>query len=80
MAAAAGFQNSEAMPARNFATQIHVAKKGVHYTVTWKGTAAAWKVTLKVGKKTATITVKGHGYGHGRGLPLRNDRRLHRTR
>ena len=41
------------------ATKIHVAKKGVRYTVTWKGKAAAWRVTLKVGAKKVAAKVKG---------------------
>ena len=32
---------------------------GTSYVVTWKGAAAKWKVTLKVGKKTVSATVKG---------------------
>ena len=42
------------------ASAVKVSVHGTSYTVTWKGTGAAkWKVTVKVGKKTVSATVKG---------------------
>jgi WD40-like Beta Propeller Repeat len=43
---------------------IGLSVTGHRYKVTWTGTAAHWKVTLRVGKKTSTVTVKGSVHSH----------------
>ena len=46
-------------------TSIAIAISGKHYRVTWKGrTSNKWKVTLKVGKKTAAAKVAGAVHAH----------------
>jgi WD40-like Beta Propeller Repeat len=46
------------------ATAISVAVRAPHYTVTWKGKAPSWKVTLHVGKKLLTAKVAGAKHSH----------------
>jgi dipeptidyl aminopeptidase/acylaminoacyl peptidase len=41
------------------ALSVKLTVTGKLYKVSWTGTAKNWKVTLKVGKKTSTATVKG---------------------
>ncbi len=41
------------------ATAIAVVVRAPHYTVTWKGKAQSWKVTLHVGKKLLSAKVAG---------------------
>lgn len=52
--------HKKATPAKN----VRVRHKGIHYTVTWKGAASTWKVTLKVGAKTVHAKVKGKVHRH----------------
>jgi len=52
-------------PATGSISTITIVIAGTHYKVTWKGkTSAKWKVTLKVGKKTATAKVAGPIHTH----------------
>jgi Tol biopolymer transport system component len=46
------------------ASAVRVAVHGNRYTVTWKGRAAGWKVTLRVGSKTFTARVRGSVHAH----------------
>ena len=46
------------------ATGITVTAKPPRYVVRWHGKAPAWKVTLRVGKDTATARVKGAIHSH----------------
>ena len=41
------------------ATSIRVKRNGTRYTVTWAGKALSWRVTLKVGARSASTRVKG---------------------
>jgi dipeptidyl aminopeptidase/acylaminoacyl peptidase len=52
------------------ATHVKVtAKKAGRYLVRWTGKASEWKVTLKVGRKTASTTVRGAVHSHTFVLP-----------
>jgi Tol biopolymer transport system component len=51
------------------ASSISVRRRGVRYLVTWRGTAPAWRVVLKVGHKTASAIVKGSLHAHTFVLP-----------
>ena len=46
------------------ATGVKVTVKGRRYLVRWSGKAPAWKVTLRVGRKTASVKVKGSIHAH----------------
>ena len=46
------------------ATGVKVTVKGRRYLVRWNGKAPAWKVTLRVGRKTASVKVKGSIHAH----------------
>ena len=52
--------------------------KGRATSVRWRGKAPAWKVTLRVGKKTATARVKGTVHSHT--FVLHNAKGTHRAR
>jgi hypothetical protein len=52
------------------ATHVKVtAKKGGRYLVRWNGKASEWKVTLKVGRKTASAKLRGTIHSHTFVLP-----------
>ncbi len=51
------------------ATGVKVTVKGRRYLVRWNGKAAAWKVTLRVGHKSASVKVKGSIHAHTFVLP-----------
>jgi hypothetical protein len=46
------------------ATAVTVRRSGARYVVMWKGTAATWLVTLRVGGKRATAEVPGTVHTH----------------
>jgi dipeptidyl aminopeptidase/acylaminoacyl peptidase len=46
-------------PAAPVPVVVTVTRKGSRYTVRWTGTAAAWKVTLAVGRKSVGAAFKG---------------------
>jgi dipeptidyl aminopeptidase/acylaminoacyl peptidase len=55
---------STTTPAVPGALSVKLAVIGKRYTVTWTGSATSWKVTLQVGKKRSTTTVKGTVHSH----------------
>ena len=72
---AAGTQQATGTPHHKKATptpakNVRVHRKGIHYTVTWKGVATTWQVTLKVGTRTVKAKVKGSV--HKRVFKIRN--------
>ena len=53
-----------ASPKPGSARTISLTISGHHYTVRWTGTATQWKITLQVGKKKTSVTVKGSVHSH----------------
>jgi TolB protein len=66
---APGSAAAAATKAKSGARAVRVTIRRPRYTVRWRGTAKAWKVTLKVGRKTVTARVRGSVHSHAFVLP-----------
>jgi WD40-like Beta Propeller Repeat len=54
-----GAAGNGAIPSVVYGRSVHVAVRGTHYIVTWKGKAPAWMVLLRVGDLDVMARVKG---------------------